>query len=87
MALPFQSAFGNITDAKITVLSTVISHPEKQKLWDEIASYHIQSLSMHHGTWPPALNDLILSKYYQEKIAKFALPEAPEELLASLSTS
>lgn len=87
MALPFQSAFGNITDAKKAVLGAVISHPEKQRVWDEMASYHAQSLSMHHGTWSPAFGDLILDKYYPEKIARFELPETPEEALASLPSN
>jgi hypothetical protein len=84
LALPFQSAFGNISEAKRAILNAVISHPDKQVIWDEMANYHIQSLSIHHGTWAPAFGNLILDKYYPEKIAKFELPETPEEALAVL---
>lgn len=53
---------------------------------DEMASYHAQSLSIHHGSWSPGFSGLILDIYYPAKIAKFELPETPEEALALLST-
>lgn len=84
LALPFGSAFGNTTKAQTAVLEAVINHTDKQAIWDEIATYHAQSLSMHHGSWPSELGNFILGNYYEQKIMKFGLPEEPEELLATL---
>lgn len=85
LALPFQSAFGNVVTAQKTVLEQVIARPDKQQIWDEMAFYHVQSLSLHHGSWSPAFSDLILQRYYPEKVTKFELPETPDETLAALS--
>lgn len=84
LALPFQSAFGDVEVAKKRVVEVVMAHPQKQKVWDEIAMYHAQSLSMHHGDWSPAFNDIILQQYYPEKVARFELPITPEEAVAAL---
>lgn len=79
LALPFRSLFGDITTAKAKVLEYVLTQPNKQELWDEIASYHLQSLSMHHGSWPQELSDTIMNTYYPQKVERFELPLTPEE--------
>lgn len=84
LALPFQSFFGDSTGAKETVLQYLVARNDKQELWDEIASYHIQSLSLHHGSFDPSLSDEILNTYYPDKIARFELPATPEEALSEL---
>ncbi len=86
LVLPFQSAFGNVVAARRTILKAVITHPDKQQVWDEMAFYHAQSLSLHHGSWSPAFSDVILQRYYPEKVAKFELPATPEEALTALFT-
>jgi len=79
LALPFQSFFGDADTTKEEVLKFVIAQPNKQELWDEIASYHIQSLSMHHGSWPQHFSDTVMDDFYPQKVEKFELPVTPEE--------
>lgn len=86
LALPFYSFFGDADIAKAKVLEFVIAHPDKQELWDEIASYHLQSLSMHHGSWPQSFSDTIMNDYYPQKVEKFELPLTPEECQALIES-
>lgn len=87
LALPFQSAYGKIDEAKRAVLSTLLKQDSKQAIWDEVASYHIQSLSIHHGTFSEAMSKDILNTYYPRKVEKFELPITVEEALAQLEAS
>lgn len=81
LALPFQSAYGDVATAQKVVLEQVIARPDKQQIWDEIASCHAQSLSLHHGSLSSAFSNLILQQYYPRKVARFELPEMPDEAL------
>lgn len=84
LALPFQSHFGDTEVARGAVIATVIEHPDRQDLWDAIANYHIQSLSLQNGRWSTAFNNAILRDYYPKKIEQFELPDTPEEAASLL---
>jgi hypothetical protein len=85
LALPFQAAYGETGKAQLAVLRTVITHPEKQIVWQSIVDAHAQSLSMHHGTWSLDFNNAIMRDYMPQKIEKFGLPKSPDVLLKDLT--
>lgn len=84
LALPFQSFFGNTHEAKKAVLDYVGAQANQQELWDEIASYHLQSLSLHHGSIPETLMNEINETYYPAKVARFDLPLTVSEARLAL---
>ncbi len=86
LSLPFQSAFGDVVEAQRQILRDVVSRPDGQAVWDEIANYHIQSLSMHHGSWPTNFANTISQQYYPQKIELFQLPVTPAEALITLQS-
>ncbi|NCU38525.1 hypothetical protein EOL96_05730 [Candidatus Saccharibacteria bacterium] len=85
LALPFQSMYSNnpISIQK-HVLASILKRSDSQEVWGVIGDFHVQSLSLHHGTFTEDDNVLIMDNYYPKKIEKFGLPLAPEEMLAKL---
>lgn len=86
LALVFQSFYGNdVKTAQRTVLESIIKRDDAQKVWDEVASFHSQSLSLHHGSFPQERSQDILDNYYPLKIDKFQLPMTPIEALNAIN--
>lgn len=84
LSLPFQSSFGKTVEARTAVLQGILSRPDKQQVWDAVRDWHVQSLSLHHGSWSLEFGNKILSDYYPRKIELFSLPKTPEEALAAV---
>ncbi|HEY9755611.1 MAG TPA: hypothetical protein V6C97_10645 [Oculatellaceae cyanobacterium] len=82
LSLPFQSSFGKTEEARTAVLQGILERPDKQQVWDAVRDWHLQSLSMHHGSWSLDFGNRILREYYPKKIELFSLPKTPEEALA-----
>lgn len=87
LALPFQATFGDVEEAKRRVLDAVVSRADKQRIWNEIREYHMQSLSIHHGSWNDELGNYIFDNYYPDKIDRFELPLTPDEAIVALKSS
>ena len=80
LALPFQSFYGpdkNVTQRR--VLEAVLAREDSQEVWDEVANFHAQSLSLHHGSFEYDLAQRIVDDYYPAKVEKFQLPLTPQE--------
>jgi hypothetical protein len=85
LKLPFEASYGGTREAQLAVIKSVISHPEKDVIWQKIVDVHAQPLSMHHGSWSLDFNNAIMHDYMPQKIEKFGLPKSPELLLKSLT--
>jgi hypothetical protein len=81
LSLPFQCSFGRVSEARTRVIKYILESPDKDEIWNEIRSYHQQSLSLHSSHWSDEFNQQILDSYYIRKIQKFSLPQSPSDLL------
>jgi len=77
LALPFCSAFGPAERIRRQVAQAIVYHSNASEVWDEVANFHIQSLSLHHGSWPQEFATTIAEDYYPRKIEAFQLPHSP----------
>ncbi len=85
LALPFQSYYGeDAAGIQQLIVETILKRKDFQDVWDTIASFHAQSLSLHHGTFTEEENLLIMNDYYPKKVEKFELPLLPQEMQIKL---
>jgi len=81
LALPFQSFYGPDKNAvQRKILKAILARPDAQEVWDEVANFHAQSLSLHHGSFSLEFAQHVLDDYYPAKVAKFELSITPQEM-------
>lgn len=86
LALCFQSFYGvNPETVQKRVIETIVQRPDAQEVWDVIASFHAQSLSLHHGSFDEGTSDVIMDDFYPIKVEKYELDLTPAAALSRLS--
>lgn len=85
LALPFQSFYGRDKfRVQRTILEAITARSDAQDVWDEVANFHAQSLSLHHGSFPLELAQHILDEYYPTKVEMYGLPITPQQAYGTL---
>ena len=77
LALAFRSFYGDSGQAQRQVLEAILARPDANEVWNQVAIYHAQSLSLHHGSFAPELSQRIFDDYFPLKVDKFELPLKP----------